>query len=685
MTAPQPLNGIVVLEYGRRLACGAAGALLAQLGATVFFVEGGATSSETGFEDKFSQRDLFAYGKHSLSWSGKGDDAALRQLITAADVVITASDADAVPLPAPPSANAIICDVTAFGSQNTDHDGGPVSDFILQAMTGITDTTGEASGPPVSVGVPVVEFSTAIYAAAAIVAALRVRRLSGEAQSIDMALYDCAVNAMATFFPSYFGGGKPRRLGNRHSMAAPWNAYQASDGWVLLCSASEAHWQKICEVIGQPSLGRDERYATLGDRMTRRDDVDAQVGNWIAQHPVKECIALLSTAKIACGEIVPVGALGDEPNLRHRYMLQVAAAPDGKTMRVAGNLFAPGEAGYGSGTIPRIDSGRAAIPTAAAAPCGNVPQTLPLQGVRVIELGQYTTAPLAGRHLASLGAEVIKVEPMDGDSARQWAPHRDGMSYFFVISNAGKRSVGVDLRSAEGLSFFRKLLGSADVLVENMKPGSLARLGFSAEVLERLNPRLVYTSITGFGADSAYPQRPAFDTVVQAMCGLMDVTRANDKPLKAGISIADISGGQLGLLAVLAGVEERDKTDRAPRYDLSMQDVAAWLTQLSWNAQRSDAGVITAEGDGFAATDNSGRSASINSVADVAVAERTLARNLIVMSQDAAPWPLIGSPLRLSKTPPRVMRAIGQPEPWTRTLERELGLDMPAASQAGGS
>jgi crotonobetainyl-CoA:carnitine CoA-transferase CaiB-like acyl-CoA transferase len=685
MTTPQPLDGTVVLEYGRRLACGAAGALLAQLGAIVFFVEGGATSSDTGFEDKYSQRDLFAYGKQSLRWDGKDDDAALRQLIAVADVVITSSDADAAPLPAVPSADVILCDITAFGSKTTDRDSAPVSDFVLQAMTGITDTTGEASGPPVSVGAPVVEFSTAIYAAAAIVAALRVRRLSGEAQSIDMALYDCAVNAMATFFPSHFGGGKPRRLGNRHSMAAPWNAYQASDGWVLLCSASEAHWQKICEVIGQPALGRDERYATLGDRMARRDDVDAQVGGWVAQHPVKECIAVLSAANIACGEIVPVGALADEPNLRHRHMLHDATAPDGGKLRVAGNLFAPGEAGYGSGTIPKIDSGRAAIPATAAAQRGSVPQDLPLQGIRIVELGQYTTAPLAGRHLASLGAEVIKVEPMEGDSARQWAPHRDGMSYFFVISNAGKRSVGVDLRSASGLAFFRKLLGSADVLVENMKPGSLARLGFAAEVLAKLNPRLVYTSITGFGADSAYPERPAFDTVVQAMCGLMDVTRANDAPLKAGISIADICGGQVGLLAVLAGIEQRDKTGHAPRYDLSMQDVAAWLTQLSWNGQRPEAGAIAPQDDGLVATDNGGRSVSINSVADVAVAERTQARNLIVMSRDAAPWPLLGSPMRLSKTPPRVTRAIGQPEPWSLVLERDLGLDMPPGSWAGGS
>jgi crotonobetainyl-CoA:carnitine CoA-transferase CaiB-like acyl-CoA transferase len=464
-------------------------------------------------------------------------------------------------------------------------------------------------------------------------------------------------------------------------MAAPWNAYRASDGWVLMCSASEPHWQKICEVIGKPSLGRDARYASLGDRMARRDEVDGYVADWMQSHSVRECIADLGAANIACGEIVPVDTLADEPNLRHRNMTHEATAPDGRKIRLAGHLFESGEAAYGSAVIPAVDSARPILPSKTADLPTPHNTRLPLEGIRVIELGQYTTAPLAGRHLATLGAEVIKVEPMEGDSARQWAPHRDGMSYFFVISNAGKRAVGVDLRTDTGLQFFRDLLRSADVLVENMKPGSLARLGFSAQVLSELNPRLVYTSITGFGADSAYPERPAFDTVVQAMCGLMDVTRFNGMPLKAGISIADIGGGQLGLLAILAGLELRDRTGEAPRYDLSMQDVAAWLTQLSWNAPRPVAGEVVEDGDGFAVVDTNGSREPIKNVAAVADAPRTKARDLIVMSSDVEPWPLLGSPLRLMATPPRVARAIGQPELLSPVLFHELGLEQPAASR----
>jgi crotonobetainyl-CoA:carnitine CoA-transferase CaiB-like acyl-CoA transferase len=663
MQNPLPLDGVRVVEFGRRIAVGATGSLLAQLGAAVVFADFSADQMTERhgekFEDKLSQRSLFAYGKEVVSLSQGSDATALQTLTANADVILISSDADRVCLPSELPKQAIVCDITAFGLASSGDV--PLSDHLLQAMTGISDTTGEPNGPPVTIGAPVVEFTTALYSASAVLAALRVRRLSGVAQTIDMALYDCAVNAQATFLPAHFGGGKPRRLGNRHSMAAPWNAYRANDGWVLLCAASEPHWRKICDVIEKPELGGDGRYATLGDRMTRRDEVDALVSQWVAARSIEECVSAMSAANIACGPIVTIDELADEPNLRHREMIRSVATPDGGILRVPGNLFhaaAPLSAAISAAPrkIARTDAG---------------PQ-LPLVGVRVIELGQYTTAPLVGRHLASLGAEVIKIEPIEGDSARQWAPHRNGTSYFFVMSNSGKRSLSVDLRNPQGANFFRRLLQTTDVLIENMKPGSLVRLGLSQSALAALNSRLVYVAITGFGADSAYTERPAFDTVVQAMCGIMDVTRSGRTPFKAGISIADISGGQLGLLSVLAGLELRDRTGHAPSYDLSMQDVGAWLTQLSWNGGRAQTGTIAKNEDGFVAVDADGRSERVQTVADVVAAQMTAARRLIVFSSDG--WPLLGSPLRLSRTPPRVGAAISQPQTLSPVIEEELGL-----------
>jgi len=139
-------------------------------------------------------------------------------------------------------------------------------------------------------------------------------------------------------------------------------------------------------------------------------------------------------------------------------------------------------------------------------------------------------------------------------------------------------------------------------------------------------------------------------------------------------SVADICGGQLGLLATLAGLEQRDRTGQAPSYDLSMQDVAAWLTQLSWNGKAPERGAIQADANGFVSVDRSGAKVAVKSVAEVVDNPRTTSRGLMASSTGPNPWPLLGSPLRLTLTPPHIDRAIGKPQPVSPELERELGL-----------
>ena len=223
---------------------------------------------------------------------------------------------------------------------------------------------------------------------------------------------------------------------------------------------------------------------------------------------------------------------------------------------------------------------------------------MPLAGLRVLEIGQYTTAPLAAKHMASLGAEVIKIEPVTGEASRAWPPHLNGESYFFTLNNTNKRSVALDLRNPNDQAVFNDLIRSSDVLVENLKPGSLARLGFSWDELRKINPKLVYCAISGYGADLVYPGRPAFDTVVQAMYGLMDLTRADDVPTKIGISIADAAGGMMGLFCILAMLEQRDATGHGSFIDLAMQDVVVWLTHTAWRSENRSPHVVLPCRDG---------------------------------------------------------------------------------------
>ncbi len=180
-----------------------------------------------------------------------------------------------------------------------------------------------------------------------------------------------------------------------------------------------------------------------------------------------------------------------------------------------------------------------------------------LKGVRVVEFVHMVMGPTTGLVLADLGADVIKVEPLPvGDNTRRLGGSGSG---FFAMMNRNKRSVAVDLKSAKGREFVLRLLATADVLVENFRPGAMDRLGLGVEDLRRLNPRLVYCSCKGF-LPGPYEHRVALDEVVQMMGGLAYMTGPRGQPLRAGSSVNDIMGGMFGAIGILSALIERQST-----------------------------------------------------------------------------------------------------------------------------
>jgi formyl-CoA transferase len=199
----------------------------------------------------------------------------------------------------------------------------------------------------------------------------------------------------------------------------------------------------------------------------------------------------------------------------------------------------------------------------------------PLTGVRVVDLSRALAGPYATMMLADTGADVIKVEPPAGDDSRGWLPfvEADGPreSAYFMSANRGKRSVRLDLKARDGADRLRWLLSTADVLVENYRPGVLDRLGFGPEAVRELNPRLVVLSLTGFGSTGPDGRRPGFDQIVQAEGGLMSLTGEPDgDPLRIGLPIADILAGMFGAYGVLAALRERDRSGQGQRVDTSL-------------------------------------------------------------------------------------------------------------------
>jgi len=191
--------------------------------------------------------------------------------------------------------------------------------------------------------------------------------------------------------------------------------------------------------------------------------------------------------------------------------------------------------------------------------------TGPLAGVRVIDCSTVLAGPYATMLLGDLGADVIKVEPPDGDATRGWGPPwvgsvEDGTrtAAYALAVNRNKRSIRLDLRQPKGADVLRRLLADADVLVENVRPGGLDRLGFADDVLAVLNPSLVHLSITGYGPDAPDPARPGYDFVIQAESGLMSITGEPDadggRPTKVGVAISDVVTGLNGAVAILAAL-----------------------------------------------------------------------------------------------------------------------------------
>jgi len=198
----------------------------------------------------------------------------------------------------------------------------------------------------------------------------------------------------------------------------------------------------------------------------------------------------------------------------------------------------------------------------------------PLQGLRVLDLSRVVSGPFAGRMLADLGADVVKIEPPEGDLSRVWGERRHGLSGFYTQQNAGKRNVSVDLRAERGGEVVRSLAAVADILIENFRPGVLARLGLGWDVVSAANPRLILLSITGFGQTGPESGRRAYAPVIHAESGLIARQAGLDRtaPSDPVLSIADFNAGLHGLVAVLAAVHLRERTGTGQWIDIAMLD-----------------------------------------------------------------------------------------------------------------
>ncbi len=450
-------------------------------------------------------------------------------------------------------------------------------DPLIQALAGSMAVTGYEGGPPEFARIPAAELYAAVVAASAILAALCVRRRDGVGQLIDLSLIEVAADQLRVHLSMLEAGESQKfRQGCRHPICAPWNAYRARDGWVLICSSSDAQWHALLDAIGRPELKQEPRFATAFHRRPLVEEVDALVQAWVGGRSMQDAVAAVVAKGVPAGEARSIPLLLRDAVLRRRGTI-VELGPNQLVFGGAIGLSrTPARRAMpvapASATIP-------AVPAAArVAPRGR--PAAPLAGVRVVEISRYTAGPLAGMVLASLGAEVIKIESPGGEENRRWKPQHDGASGYFVNHNAGKRSVVLDLRRAEHRQQLASLVAGSDVLLQNLRPGVMEQIGLGATAATALHRRLIHATISGYGLDG--PELPALDTVVQGLGGLTSLIGAGETPCRIGFSIADQMSGQFAALAILAALAERERSSQGQIVDIAMCDAVGWLTQLAW-------------------------------------------------------------------------------------------------------
>ena len=198
----------------------------------------------------------------------------------------------------------------------------------------------------------------------------------------------------------------------------------------------------------------------------------------------------------------------------------------------------------------------------------------PLKGLRVLDFTRAMAGPFATLVLGDLGADIIKIEPLTGDETRGWRPPEiNGVSAYFLSVNRNKRSIAINLKHPESRKIIERLVKTADVVIENFRPGTARKLGIDYDTLRKINDRIIYCSISGYGQDGPYRDKPGYDLTVMAMSGLMSITGEPGRPpVKFGVPITDITTGMFAAIAILAALHYRSVTGEGQYIDMSMLD-----------------------------------------------------------------------------------------------------------------
>lgn len=531
-----PLGGRIVNAFGRSPAVLMAADYLKLFGATVKYRN---LTEEGNIEPKGDIYLTSTYGIYTESWCKKYP-------------------------------NTIFCEIFAFDLE-TDEEGG-YFDEVLQATYGIANTSRFPNSKPNVFNDGIISAQSALYAASGIAAAILSSKItpSNRPHIIRIDQAKVGLNSLITFIPNILRNETDIAAGNYHPALSPWNCYETLNGTVFLCAPTDIHWKSLCCAIDKQKYIEWKGLDKAINRIINRNDVDKIIAPWMKSVTSEYCIQHLGQFGIPITSVLSREAAHIDDNIEFRASLnrQYLEVEDE-------TIYAPFLA---KRHITQKDSNKKLIEPKWPEPKYN---TGPLSGIKVVEIGTNTAAPLPSKQLAMLGADVIKIEALTGDPIRNSIPlTRDKVSHLFHLSNENKRSIRLNLAHDADNGVLKGLLTSADILIDNLKPGSLDKLGFDDRKIAELNSKITHVSISGFGHSSKYESKPAYDAIIQAITGSMSTKIEGQQPLKVSISISDLISGQFALLSSILGFLSVQNSASGLHIDISMQESVLRAFQL---------------------------------------------------------------------------------------------------------
>lgn len=573
------LDGIVVVDLAGSVASAYCTRLLADLGADVTLVP-------TRIAQPGAQSDeglLFAlnYGKRLLE---AGSDEEARALVARADVVVTGRlpeamaaeglDMDALRIAHP---RLIQVSITHYGLTGPYRDwvGDEITDY---ALGGYHYFGGDPQREPLMVPGEQAQHHAGMQGALAALVALTERDRSGLGQLVDISAVEAMLSAHSWTSVAWTHEGQVLSR-------TPTDLIRCADGWVYFMLTN---LEGIGVLIGQYDLPSDPRFATVQARLQHRDTLHAMLGAWCATRTMEAIYRTGQELRVAVTPVSTVRDLFLSPQLTARQWFRTVEHPAKGKVQVPGMPYRIVPSPGGGGQVSRF-AASARSPFSGAADEHGTSQAgslLPLAGLRIVELTANWAGPLAGRYLADLGAEVIKVESptrpatralhFAGNDGRARPYNRSG---YFNKLNRNKLGVVLDIATERGRELFLRLIARADVFIENNSVRVLGNLGISHEVLRRVKPDIILCSMSGFGQTGPERDYVAYGSNIETVSGLAALMTYHDDPTphRTGSYYADPVAGAHGAIAILAALRHRARTGEGSLIDLSLLESAAAL------------------------------------------------------------------------------------------------------------